>query len=156
MPRFDWRIVLGISLFFMILGICTLAVGYRRWQKARQEGSDRPWYKQTSILIGIEYLLLSLVMLLNLGMTTGWFSESIAWLVIPAYFITLILAAVLLFLVFFWGVRGMKRTVPVVTEDEDEIEEEIQSAEAERAKILRRRERKQKAARTRRRRAGKA
>jgi hypothetical protein len=114
------------------------------------------------ILTGIEYVLLGVVLLLNLGISSGFFSGSVAGVIVPLYTIVLILAAIVLVAMLLQGLLGNRRrlrplapaqTVPVDKRAEEQEGTAI-SAEQRAESIQRRRERRQKAAAARRRQSG--
>src|SRR5437879_4101055 len=99
MIHLDPRFTAIISVLFIAMGLYNLYVGQKRMQLLRSRGNQAVWYKQVGILTGIEYSLLGVVLLLNLGISTGFFPESMAAIVVPLYTIVLVLAAAVLLLI---------------------------------------------------------
>lgn len=161
MPGFDPRLIALFCIMFIALGIFNIITGRRRMQQAQTSGSRVRWYKQISILTGIEYVLLALAFLFNISISYHWLPQSLSIIVLPIYLVVLIASGVLAGFVIYQGInnsraRRIARPVaspqakPTVYEDENRSPEE-------RADIAqKRRERRQKAAAARRRRAGKA
>jgi hypothetical protein len=166
MFHFDPRLTAVFSVLFIALGVFNLVLGYRRMVRLQASGQVVAWYKQMGILTGIEYVLLGLVLLLNLGISSGVFPGSLAGIIVPLYTTVLILAAIVLAAMLLVSLRDAQRrrsvmqrpatTVSIPTEQaEQPAKAERDSAEqAEYAQ--RRRERRQKAAAARRRQSGRA
>lgn len=148
-------------LIFVGLGVYNVYTGQKRMRAAREQGQRLPWYKQINILTGVEYLMLSLVFLISLdfkSLPTGLRS-----IVIPFYFVTLALSAVLAVMVIRQGISNARRRPAqniTAQKNRNVVETEISTSaltpEERAARIERRRKRRQNAVATRRRKAGKA
>ncbi len=164
MLRFDPRLIAVFGVLFVALGIFNLVLGRNRMLQMRASGQALPWYRQMGILTGIEYVLLGVVLLLNLGISSGFFPGSVAGLIVPLYTIVLILAAIVLVAMLLQGLRGVRQRprplapAPIATIDNqvrEQEDKEISTAQKAES-IQRRRERRQKAAAARRRQSGRA
>jgi hypothetical protein len=155
----DPRIISIASTIFALLGAFSLYTGVRRMRDARRAGQQIRWYKQTSLLTGIEYLLLTFVFLLSLASQQGYLAPGLRGLLAPVYFALLIPAAVIAGLVIRQSILSARTqsarqqagpsatlTAPPRVLSKQEQEERAQ----------RQRQRRKKAAVARRRRAGKA
>ena len=60
MPTIDPRLLLVFCLLFVGLAVFNLYMGIKRLRQAHAQGEKLRWYKQMSILTGIEYVLLAL------------------------------------------------------------------------------------------------
>lgn len=152
-------------LIFVGLGVYNVYTGQKRMRAAREQGQRLSWYKQINILTGVEYLMLSLVFLISLDFKA--LPAGLRSIVIPFYFVTLALSAVLAVMVIRQGISNARhksaqnrmmqssaqRNRKVV---EAEITTTILSSEERAARIERRRKRRQNAVAARRRKAGKA
>lgn len=149
---------------FIALGIFSILTGRRRLRESRVSNPRMPWYRQISILTGIEYILLAVAFLLNIGISYGWLPKSTNGFILPFYLIILVASAVLAGVVIYQGIannrrrraalvapRTETRLTTSVTSAEDDLDPEERSRQAQQ-----RRERRHKAAQARRRRAGKA
>lgn len=160
MFHFDPRLIAVFGILFVALGIFNLVIGRNRMLLMRASGNTLPWYRQMAILTGVEYVLLGIVLLLNLGISSGLFPGSLAGLIVPLYTIVLILAAIVLAAMLLQGLRGNRqRPRPIaqaaaVDNQVKEQEGKDMSAEQKAEAIQRRRERRQKAAAARRRQSG--
>ena len=96
MFQLDARFTALLSVLFIAVGLFNLYIGRKRMFALRKSGLSAIWYKQTSVLTGFEYALLGIVLILNSGISSGFFSNSQAVLVIPAYTVALILAAIII------------------------------------------------------------
>jgi phosphate/sulfate permease len=156
MPRFDPSLVLSACAVFAALGIFNFFVGFKRLRRARSQGVRVAWYRQASILTGIEYLLIVCVMLLNLGMTHAWFPASLTEVVISLYVSALLLAALVLGMIIFFAIRGSRspqqRQAPQTMVEDQKATSSTQRT----AQVQKRRDRRQKNAQARRRRTGRA
>jgi hypothetical protein len=164
MLHFDPRLIAVFGVLFVALGIFNLVLGRNRMLQMRASGQTLPWYRQMGILTGIEYILLGVVLLLNLGISSGFFPGSVAGLVVPLYTIVLILAAIVLVAMLLQGLRGVRQgprplaSTPIATVDNQVRErgdKEISTAQKTES-IQRRREHRRKAAAARRRQSGRA
>jgi membrane protein implicated in regulation of membrane protease activity len=163
---FDPRLIAIFCLVFIVLGVFSIVNGRKRLLEARAQGQKMAWYRHTSILTGIEYILLALTFLTSISINAGWLPRSWTQFLIPFYLIMLVASLVLACIVIFQVFRSPRRARPVpqtanksasvstervIEEDEPEMTEEERAIHARK-----RRERRQKAADARRRRAGKA
>ncbi len=164
MLHFDPRLIAVFGTLFVALGIFNLVLGRNRMLQMRASGQALPWYRQMGILTGIEYALLGVVLLLNLGISSGFFPGSLAGLIVPLYTIVLVLAAIVLVAMLLQGLRGVRQhprplaSAPVATIDNqvgEQEDKEISTAQKAES-IQRRRERRRKAAAARRRQSGRA
>ncbi|GHO82901.1 hypothetical protein [Dictyobacter formicarum] len=162
MIHLDPRFTAIISVLFIAMGLYNCYIGQKRMRLMRARGDKTAWYKQVGILTGIEYSLLGVVLLLNLGISTGFFPESMAAIVVPLYTIVLLLAAAVLLLILLQTLAASRRRSrrtstpvhqPIVSE---EPEQQKLTAEQLAIQIRHRRERRKKAAAARRRQSGKA
>lgn len=163
MFHFDPRLIAVFGVLFVALGLFNLVLGRNRMLQARASGQMLPWYRQMGILTGIEYILLGMVLLLNLGISSGFFPGSLAGLIVLLYTVVLILAAIVLVAMLLQGLRGNRRPRPLasvpkamVNNQAREQEDKEISAEQRAESLQRRRERRQKAAAARRRQSGRA
>jgi hypothetical protein len=157
----DPNILTIFSVVFILLGLYNINSGLRRLREARQRGQNIRWYKQINLLIGIEYVLLSLVFLLSLSIRNNVFPASFQGIVVPLYLLVLLASAVLAGFVIWQAFGNMRQrqrspaqrsgTSIVHTETTDAA----LTAEQQASNLQRSRERRQKAAAARRRRAGK-
>lgn len=161
----DPRFLVTFAVVFLLLGLYNVFAGYRRMRRARAQGIPSRWYKQTLLLIGLEYILLSFVFLFRIAVMNGWIPVSLNALILPFYLAILIPSAVLAGLIVRQGIvslrqsrQGSARPAPVtgqrvvITDDE----EDAVSRQRHVIQQRHRRERRQKAAAARRRRAGRA
>jgi len=162
----DPRRVVLLFLIFMEIGIFNITMGRRRQRAAQAQGLRLAWYKQTSVLTGIEYILLSFMFLLSTGISAHWFPVSLNTFVYPLYlaflFTSAALAGIIIYMVMQDSRRRRASMVSQTTESvqntqqtDTHIQREMTPEERE-ASLQRRRERRKKAAEARRRRAGKA
>ncbi len=162
----DPRFLVTFAVVFILLGLYNVFAGYRRMRRAQTQGIPARWYKQTLLLIGLEYILLSFVFLFRIAVMNGWIPVSLNALILPFYLVILIPSAVLAGLIVRQGIvslrqsrQGSARPAPVtgqrvvVTDDTDDEEDEV-SRQRHAIQQQHRRERRQKAAAARRRRAG--
>jgi len=91
----DPRIISIASTIFALLGAYNMYIGLRRMRDARRIGQRIRWYTQTSLLTGIEYLLLTFVFLLSMASQQGLLAPSLRGLLAVIYFALLIPAAVI-------------------------------------------------------------
>ncbi len=74
-------ILVAISALIISAVVCIFA-GLRRLYKARSQGLVVVWYKQISMLFGIEFMLLGLVLVINLGSLSKFFPHSLDGLIL--------------------------------------------------------------------------
>ena len=101
-----------LSLFitiFVLLGGYNVYTGLKRMREARARGQSLTWYKQINLLIGIEYLLLSLVFTISLNIRNNNFPSSLKGLIIPIYLVVLLSSAVLAGFVIRQGISNARR-----------------------------------------------
>ncbi len=162
----DPRIISIASTIFALLGAYSLYTGLRRMRDARRAGQPIRWYKQTHLLTGIEYILLTFVFLLSLASQQGYLAPGLRGLLAPIYFLLLIPAAIIAGLVIRQTILSSRKnsanrqaalnaarsaqTSPI-SESPRALSKREQEEHAQRL-----RERRKKAAAARRRRAGKA
>ncbi|GER91444.1 hypothetical protein KDW_56060 [Dictyobacter vulcani] len=162
MIHLDPRFTALISVLFIGMGLYNLYVGLKRLRASQARGYNLVWYKQVGILTGIEYSLLGIVLLLNLGISTGSFPDSLAVIIVPLYTVVLVLAAAVLVLILLQGIAASRRrstkatTAPTVQQDATDNPVRERTPEEQAAQDRRRRERRKKAAAARRRQSGRA
>src|SRR5215468_5968201 len=108
----DPRLIAVFCVIFIVMGAFYAYAGYRQLQKDRAEGLKSVWYKQIRILTGAEYILISLVFLLNMGILYKWFPDSLIPIMQPFYTVALIAAAILAGIVIFQTMRNPRRPSP--------------------------------------------
>jgi membrane protein implicated in regulation of membrane protease activity len=157
----DPRILAIFGVVFILLGSYNVYIGLKRINQARARGQQIVWYKQINLLTGIEYILLSVVFLMSIGLRSGLIPSSMRVITTPFYIVVLLVTAVMAFMVirqaFANSRRPQTRTVvqsngagePASTVD-SQMTPEQRAAYQER-----RRERRRNAAAARRRRSGK-
>ncbi len=150
------QFLMTFGALFLLFGAYNVYTGRKRIQRAQERGITLPWYKQTMLLVGLEYMLLALVCLLRLSIINKWLPQALDILIIPAYVVVLLPSAVLAGLIVRQGIANLRqaRQSPVRTATTENRSHE--PVENQRALNQQRRERRQKAAAARRRRAGKA
>ena len=158
----DPRILAIFGVVFILLGSYNVYTGLKRINLARARGQQTVWYKQINLLTGIEYILLSVVFLMSIGLRSGLIPSSMRVITTPFYIVVLLVTAVMAFMVirqaFANSRRPQTRTAvqsngagePTDTGD-SQMTPEQRAAYQER-----RRERRRNAAAARRRRSGKA
>lgn len=163
MPGFDPRLIILFSILFIALGIFNILTGRRRMQQAQAQGSKVRWYKQISILTGIEYVLLALAFLFNISISYRWLPQSLNIVVLPIYLVVLVASGILAGFVIYQGItnsrtrRVARSSASAPAKSAAHVDEDHNHSSQERAELAhKRRERRQKAAAARRRRAGKA
>ncbi|MDQ2906004.1 MAG: hypothetical protein ABI456_04530 [Ktedonobacteraceae bacterium] len=169
----DPRFLVIFSVVIGLLGVYNLYQGRKRMAAVRANGLNTAWYKQVSILTGIEYILLALVFLLSSSIRTGVLPKSLNNIVFPLYLLILLSAAVIAGLVIRQAFKNSRQlrasaasragTLERVNgastnmgSADDLTDEEGLTEQQRREGAQRRRERRQKAAAARRRKAGKA
>jgi len=160
----DPRLIAVFCLVFIVMGAFYAYAGYKQLQRDRAEGLKAVWYKQIRILTGAEYILISIVFLLNMGILYKWFPPSLTPVMQPLYTVALIAAAILAGIVIFQTMRNPRRsTLPPrpkaqepAPEEQKESKLDAMTPDQRAAYIRKRRERRQKSAESRRRRSGKA
>lgn len=162
----DPRIISIASTIFALLGAYSLYTGLRRMRDSRRAGQPIRWYKQTNLLTGIEYILLTFVFLLSLASQQGYLAPGLRGLLAPVYFLLLIPAAIIAGLVIRQTILSARKNninrraalntthsaqASTLSENPRVLSKREQEEYAQRQ-----RERRKKAAAARRRRAGKA
>jgi hypothetical protein len=154
------------SLVFILLGSYNVFKGSKRIREAHERGVTLIWYKEISILTGIEYILLALVFIVSTLVRSKAIPTALSGIVVPFYFVLLLAAALLAGLVIRQGIlnarsiRAQSRSSS--TTKSNGTSAIVEQADAEdatvehTANLQRRRERRRNAAAARRRRAGKA
>jgi hypothetical protein len=163
MAGLDPRLVTLLCLVFIGIGIFSIIQGRKRLRAEQAQGQRSAWYKQPGILTGIEYILLSVMFLLNIGISYRWFSTSLNAIVYPLYLFILFTSAILAGVIIYMSMQNARRrrallagqTTQHPQQTDSRTQKEITREERE-ASLQRRRERRKKAAEARRRRAGKA
>lgn len=144
---------------FLLFGAYNIYTGGKRIRRAQKQGIAMPWYKQTMLLVGIEYILLAIVCLLRLSVINNWLPQTLNILIIPAYVVVLLPSAVLAGLIVRQSIANLRQPrqspAPVVIAESGDSRGNGQE-KSQRALNQQRRDRRQKAAAARRRRAGKA
>ena len=155
------QLVALLCVMFLALGAFNILMARRRQQRESAMGIHYPWYKRLTILTSVEYVLLALAFLLNLGLQYHWLPTSLSPLVIPAYIVLLLASGLLAGFIIYQGMdNARKRRTSTVTPQTNVVLQQTSTkamTPAEREALARRkRERHHKAAAARRRRAGKA
>jgi hypothetical protein len=153
----DPRLVALLCLVFIGIGIFNIIQGRKRLRREQAQGQRSAWYKQPGILTGIEYILLSFMFLLNIGITSHWFPSDLNPIIYPLYLIILFTSAIMAGLIIYMSMQVARRRRAQMTNQEAQpttpsTYKEVRSE----ATLQKRRERRKKAAAARRRRAGKA
>jgi len=158
----DPRILAIFSVVFILLGGYNVYIGLKRINQARARGQQTVWYKQINLLTGIEYILLSVVFLMSIGLRSGLIPSSMRVITTPFYIVVLLATAVMAFMVIrlaFANSRRPQARTSVQSNGAGEpasTDESQMTLEQRAAYQERRRERRRNAAAARRRRTGKA
>ena len=155
------QLITLMCIIFVALGIFNFLTGRRRMQQAYAQGIRPPWYKQLHVLIGIEYGLIGLAFLMNIGIGYHWFPASLNSITLPFYLVVLFASGILAGVVIYQSITNARRRRPqptraVPTQEVSRDKTMHLTAEERAARAEKLRERRQKAAAARRRRAGKA
>ncbi len=159
------QLIALFCIMFIALGIFNILIARRRQQREGLQGVRVPWYKQVAILTGIEYILLALVFLLNIGISYKVLPSSLNGIILPFFVILLLASGLLAGFVVYQGFTNMQRRRALAASGNGHISNSSSAQAAlvddmtpeERAVYLqKRRDRRQKAASARRRKAGKA
>lgn len=156
----DPRLITIVSTIFAVMGTYSLYTGLRRMRDMRRVGQPVRWYKQVSVLTGLEYILLTFVFLLTLANREA--SSSTTAFTIPLYFALLICAAIVAGLVIRQGILDMRTArvrragIATTTQLAQETVPLARPKDDLEAQMRRQRERRKNAAAARRRRAGRA
>ena len=156
----EYLILFG--LLFFLFGSYNLFKGARRIRDAYEQGVTLPWYRQTSLVIGLEYILLACVCLVRLSVVNKWLPQSVNVLVLPAYILIFIPAAIFAGLIVrqsILSVRQSRQSTAPAAVSASNASEIVQSKDDPQQRTVNqqhRRERRQKAAAARRKRAGRA
>ncbi len=164
------QLIALFCIMFIALGIFNILTARRRQQRDGLQGIHVPWYKQTAILTGIEYVLLALVFLLSLGITYKVLPSSLNVLLVPFLLIMILASGLLAGFVIFQSLTNVQRRRNLATRGtqanmsgqghaaNNERSQRVENMTAQERAIYtqKRRERRQKAASARRRKAGKA
>jgi hypothetical protein len=144
-----------IGLLFLGLGIFTIVFARKRLRQARALGQPAVWYKDLTLLTGLEYTLLGINVFLNVS--RNWipaqFQSIFAFFFGGILIVTVILLLAVLFLLIKRPRQTSQATQVVSTVDADI---DTRSPKERAAEAQRKRERRQKAAAARRRHAGRA
>src|SRR5579884_1945917 len=109
MTGLDPRFVAILCLIFIGIGIFNITMGRRRLRAARAQGLRLAWYKQTALLTGIEYILLSLMFLLSTGISAHWFPPTFTTFVYPLYLAFLFTSAALAGVIIYMAMQDNRR-----------------------------------------------
>jgi uncharacterized membrane protein YgdD (TMEM256/DUF423 family) len=158
-----------ISFVLILLGAYSLYNASKRAREAKERGETFKWFKQINALVGVEYLLLAWVFMLNTLLQSKTVPSSVKNVALPFYLLFLVGAAVFAGLVFRRGIintrtlrsqartnaaspnaNGTARVVNAASASESA------TAQDRAPDMERRRERRKNAASARRRRAGRA
>jgi hypothetical protein len=169
MTGLDPRLVALLCLLFIGIGIFNITMGRRRLRAAQAQGLRLAWYRQTAIMTGIEYILLSLMFLLSTGISSHWFPVSLNTWLYPLYLVFLFASAALAGVIIYMVMQDNRRRRAAMSNQTEQSAQSTQSTpqadtpvqremtpEEREVAQQRRRERRKKAAEARRRRAGKA
>lgn len=165
----DPRFLSIISFIFALLAAYSLYTGARQVRDARRVGHPLRWYKNLSLLTGIEYGLLTFVFILRTATAQNEIAPSMQFLVGPLYLILLIPAAIVAGFVIRRVILNMRAAgqanrVPsqtstasaTVAQTSTNAERQNLSKQEKEEQSQRQRERRKKAAAARRRQSGKA
>ena len=166
------QLIALFCIMFIALGIFNILMARRRQQRESVQGIHTPWYKQVAILTGIEYILLALVFLLNIGISYNLLPASLNGIILPFFVILLLASGLLAGYVIYQGftntqrrrtlaARGMQVSTTnnariANTSNTHTVSTEDMTPGERAAYAQKRRDRRQKAASARRRKAGKA
>jgi hypothetical protein len=158
----DPRILAIFGVVFILLGGYNVYSGLKRINQARARGQQMVWYKQINLLTGIEYILLSLVFLMSIGLRSGLIPSSMRVIITPFYIVVLLVTAVMAFMVIRQAFANSRRPQTRTTAQSNGASEPTDTGDSQltpeqrAAYQERRRERRRNAAAARRRRSGKA
>ncbi len=82
-----------ICVIFVFVGLFSIFTGRKRVQQAQARGENTRWYSQINVLLGIEYILISLVFLTSIS--SKMFPGSLNGVIVPIFLF--LLAASLIF-----------------------------------------------------------
>lgn len=166
------QLIALFCIMFIALGIFNILMARRRQQREGLQGIHVPWYKQVAILTGIEYILLALVFLLNIGISYKVLPPSLNGIILPFFVLLLLASGLLAGFVMYQGFTNMQRRRLLATRGTQgstsdkvhigntgsiqPLKEDDMTPEERAAYAQKRRDRRQKAASARRRKAGKA
>ena len=157
----DPRILAIFSVVFILLGGYNGYIGLKRVNQARARGQQTVWYKQINLLTGIEYILLSLVFLMSIGLRSGLIPSSMRVIITPFYIVVLLVTAVMAFMVIRQAFANSRRPQTRTAAQSNGAVEPADAGDSQMtpeqraAYQERRRERRRNAAAARRRRSGK-
>jgi hypothetical protein len=139
-----------IGFVFLGIGCFSIIMGRKRLRQALERGEPAKWYKSPGLLTGIEYILISIIIFLNLfkDLVPTQFQSAFA----TFYIGVLILGALSFLVVMFTILRQPRQTSEVKVAYAKPTEDPEKQAAIQQRK----RERRQKAAAARRRHAGRA
>jgi len=103
------QLIALFCIMFIALGIFNILMARRRQQREGLQGVHVPWYKQVAILTGIEYILLALVFLLNIGISYKVLPSSLNGIILPFFVILLLASGLLAGFVIYQGFTNMQR-----------------------------------------------
>lgn len=144
-----------VGILFLGLGSFTVILARKRLRHARALGQPAAWYKDLTLLTGLEYALLGIIVFLNMfrGSVPAQFQSPFAF-----FFTGVLLATVILLLAVVFRLMKQPRQTRQAPQATTTVEADTnkQSPEERAAETQRKRERRQKAAAARRRHAGRA
>lgn len=158
----DPRILAIFGVVFILLGGYNVYIGLKRINQARARGQQTVWYKQINLLTGIEYILLSVVFLMSIGLRSGLIPSSMRVITTPFYIVVLLVTAVMAFMVIRQAFANSRRPQTRTAAQSNGAVEPADTGDSQMtpeqraAYQERRRERRRNAAAARRRRSGKA
>ena len=153
----DPRVLTVICLVFVALGIYNIYRGDKQIRSARQAGVAVRWYKQITLLTGIEYLLLSIVFLLSAASRQVALTPGLQTIVPLLYLLLLVSAGIIAVIVIYQGIKNARVQRPPVGSTSAAIQaSQTTTSPSQEEDAQHRRERRKKAAAARRRRSGKA
>jgi hypothetical protein len=158
----DPRILAIFGVVFILLGSYNVYKGLKLINQARARGQHTVWYKQINLLTGIEYILLSVVFLMSIGLRSGLIPSSMRIITTPFYIVVLLVTAVMAFMVIRQAFANSRRPQTRAAVQSNGAGEPADTGDSQltpeqrAAYQERRRERRRNAAAARRRRSGKA
>jgi hypothetical protein len=144
-----------VGVLFLSLGIFTVVLARKRLRQARALGQPAVWYKDLTLLTGLEYILLGINVFLNVS--RNWIPAQFQSIFAFFFAGTLVVTVILLLAVLFLLIRRPRQTLQA-TQAASTVEADIdtRSPKERAAEAQRKRERRQKAAAARRRHTGRA
>ncbi len=153
----DPRLVALLCLVFIGIGIFSIIQGRKRLRSEQAQGQRSAWYKQPGILTGIEYILLSFMFLLNIGITSHWFPANLNQIIYPLYLLILFTSAIMAGVIIYMSMQiARRRRAQVANQTAAQETTSTYKEVPSETTLQKRREHRKKVAAARRRRAGKA